>query len=115
MIKSTSYYLRYKEKGVEFGFSFSDHKTLVDLEKQIKKFIDDKITFEVWVRFNFQDKVLNKSSYGFYDYTSFEIWYYDADTDTSSNYNLRKNIYYKRLRRYERRLSKTMLTYGLTK
>lgn len=113
MIKSTDYYLRYKQDG-SIHNNFVDCKTLKSLEKEIKKFIDNKVTFEVWVRFNFRDDHRYAQAF-MNNYTSFEIWYYDAETDCSSTYNLRKNMYYKRLRRYERRLSKLMLTYGLKK
>lgn len=114
MLKSTSYYLRYKKFG-ETNFSFVDCKNLKSLEKEIKKMIDLKITFEVWVKFNFREDHSNNSLYGFDNYTSFEIWHYDGLTDVSSHYNLRKNIYYKKLRRYEKRLRPLMLNYGFTK
>jgi hypothetical protein len=112
MLKSTSYYLRYKKFG-EVTFSFVDCKSLKTLEKEIKKMIDLEVTFEVWVKFNFTEKLVNNSGYGFNNCTSFEIWHYDSLSDTSSSYNLRKNMYYKKLRRYEKRLRPLMLSYGV--
>ena len=111
MLKSTSYYLRYKKFG-EATFSFVDCTSLKTLEKESKKMIDLEVTFEVWVKFNFMEKLVNNSGYGFSNYTSFEIWHYDSLSDTSSSFNLRKNMYYKKLRRYEKRLRPLMLRYG---
>ena len=113
MIKSVSYYLRYKKFG-EITYSFEDVKTLKQLKKVVRKFIDLGITFEVWVKFNFK-KELKKFNYGFSDYTSFEIWMYDAITDKVFSYNLRKNMYYKALRRYERKLRPIMLNHSAVK
>lgn len=113
MIKSIDYYLSFKGDGF-LQQAYIDCKTLKILEKEIKNLIDNKITFEVWVRFNFRDDHQYAAAF-LKNYTSFEIWHYNAETDCSSTYNLRKNIYYKRLRRYERRLSKLMLTYGWKK
>ena len=114
MVKSTSYYLKYKKFG-DTTFTFIDCKNLRSLEKEIKQMIDLKITFEVWVKFTFKYDHNVGHLLGFDNYTSFEIWHYDGLTDTSSSYNLRENIYYKRLRRYEKRLRALMLNYGFTK
>ena len=111
MKTKTRYYIRYNAKPI--GFNFEDYNTLKDLETGIKKFIDNKITFEVWVKFEFDKNP--DTPYGFDNYTSFGVWYYDAETDGVSNFNLRKNRYYKTLRRYERRLSKLMKTYNFNK
>lgn len=111
MLKSTSYYLKYKKFG-EDTFSSVDCKSLKTLEKEIKKMIDLEVTFEVWVKFNFMDKHVNNSGWSFNNCAYFEIWHYDSLSDKSSSYNLRKNMYYKKLRRYERRLRPLMLSYG---
>ena len=114
MKTSTSYYLRYK-KAFDPHFSFIDCKNIKSLEKEIKQMIDTKISFEVWVKFNFNNRPKDLYWYGFDNYASFEIWWYDGDSGGVGTYNLRKNIYYKQLRRYERRLRKLMLTYGYIK
>ena len=114
MKNTTTYYLRYKQQGC-VTYSFIDCNTLKVLEKQIKVMIDNKASFEVWVKFNFKNKPKDLVWYGFDNHASFEIWWYDGDEGSVGTYNLRKNIYYKRLRKYERRLRKLMLTYGYNK
>ena len=109
MKTSTSYYLRYK-KAFDSHFSFIDCKNIKSLEKEIKQMIDNNVSFEVWVKFNFTNR--SKDLYCYNYYTSFEIWWYDVNSGGVGTYNLRKNTKYKQLRRYERRLRKLMVTYG---
>lgn len=45
----------------------------------------------------------------------FEFWEYEVETDMVYRYNLRRNVYYKRLKHMERKLSPIMLKHAVKK
>lgn len=72
MSTKTSYYLRFKST-LHAGYSFVDCRSLKSLEQQVKKFIDNKVTFEIWVQFHYNKKPKSLAWYGFDNYASFEV------------------------------------------
>lgn len=91
-----------------------DLKTIAEVDKEIKKLIDQKISFEVYSVFTYFDKKLKrKFPVAVSPSCFFEFWHYDAERNVPSTYNLRRNKFYKRIKQSEKRLRPTMLRYGL--
>lgn len=90
-------------------------RSIKDVDNGIKKLIDSKISFEIYFVLSYSESDMKKKfpHFSMSNKTIFEFWHYNAETDGSSTFNLRRNKFYKRIRQSEKRLRKTMLTYGL--
>lgn len=80
-------------------------KTIKQVDNEIKKLIDKKRSFLVYV------KIHPKTHLYTFD-IKFEIWQYCSHEDSCWKFNLRENIYLKRLKQATNRLRHTMIRYG---
>lgn len=104
MRPSVSYYI---DLGSLEYDRYIELKTIKQVDNQIKKLIDNKQSFMVYVKFNYPEQKYMMSRH----YQS-EIWQYSANEDRCWRFNLHKNTYLKRLRQCTNRLKKTMLSHG---
>lgn len=109
MKSKLSYEITVLNKNVEFPkHEYLKFKTLKELKLGVMKLLDTKEhSFEVKVKYNFDPKRFWKP----YD-ISWEFWFYDHEIDGASTYNLRRNKWYKDIRRIERQLRPIMLRYN---
>ena len=104
MITATRYYIDYGSLAKD---RYQYFKTLKGLKVGITKALDRGVSFELY----WEGDV--KFSNGYVGKVFFEFAGYDHEKDTVYKYNLRDDIYRKRLLRLERKVWKTLKTYNV--
>ena len=104
MITATRYYIDYGSLATD---RYEYFKTLKSLKIGIMKALDRGVSFELY----WEADIKYYNEYA--DKVFFEFAGYDHERDVVYNYNLRKNIYYKILRRLERKVWKILKTYNV--
>lgn len=104
MITATRYYIDYGSLATN---RYEYFKTFKSLKIGIMKALDRGVSFELYWEADI------KYCNGYTSKIFFEFAGYDHEKDTVYKYNLRKNIYYKRLRRLERKVWNILKTYNV--